>query len=130
MKLTIGALHNLVLGLNAVENVPDVKLAGTVRLAIAINVNLLRPHAEAYERARTRSVAQLYKDNRDDKGRAQRTDAEIQADAMDADAEARKLEAGEFELRMLTTSNLSLEANPKITGGMIAQLAPVITDLS
>lgn len=56
-------------------------------------------------------------------------DAVVSAEFMDADAELR---AGEIELglKSFTTGDLKLDDNPRITGAMIALLAPVLSDLS
>ena len=130
MKLSIGTAHALFLGLAAIEGGADVKVSADVRLAIAINMNKLRPTAEAYERARTRSLATLYAVNRGADGRPLRCDAELQADALDADAAMRSAESDELELRTILKADLRLADNAKITGVVLAQVAPIISDFA
>jgi len=58
MKFTTGQLHNLFLGLSALD-ADEVKLVPDVRLNIAININKVTPFAAAYERASRRLLADL-----------------------------------------------------------------------
>lgn len=125
MRLTIGRIHDLYAALSRLEEAPEIKLAGEVRLKVAININALRPNAEAYERTRTRSIADLYAANRGLGPSERKTEPEIQADAMDANHAMRE-ETADLELRTLLKADLRLEDNPKITGAMLAALVPIV----
>lgn len=128
-KLTLGQAHAVMAGLAALENIPDIKLDGATRLSIAINVNRLKPSVEAYERARLKTAAGLYAANRKPDGSTIRSEAEVQCDALEQDAAARVQETDDMPLKTIAKGDLKLSENPKITGAIIAQLMPILTDI-
>jgi anti-sigma28 factor (negative regulator of flagellin synthesis) len=122
MKLSVGQIHDLYLGLSMLEQAPDVKLTGDVRIRIAIDINKLKPIASAYERARTRTFADLQKQAT---GATKKSDAEVQSELVEENEKIRG-EEHELELRTFLKTDLRLDDNPKITGAMMAQIWPVL----
>lgn len=121
MKLTTGRIHDLLIGLYAIENTVDTKLAGEVRLKIAININAIKPVATIYESSRTKAYHRIVK------GTQERT--EVDAAMIDADQELRAVEY-DINVCTLVKDDLRLDDNPKITGAIVAQVMPIITDLT
>jgi len=132
-SLNIGEIHNLFIGLSALEKDDNVKLTGAVRLKIAIDLNRCRPVAEAYETARAKMFAEISKRfaeriaAAEAKGptQAKPTIAEHELERVLEDQKMRA-EVGHVELRTLVQSDLRLEENPRITGAMIAMILPVL----
>jgi hypothetical protein len=120
MKLSIGKAHSLLVGLNAVDRDDKTKLNGDTRLALAININRLQPVVAAYEKARNAVLTETV-------GEGPLT-AVKEAQFSAADSDLRDKEE-EFDLRRIAKADLRLEDNPRITGGLIAMLAPMLIDL-
>ena len=128
MQLTVGQIHNLYVGLTVLERNDKLKLTPDTRFKMAINLNVLEPVANGYERARTRALADLYRDNRKLEDKKQRTEAEIQADLADADAGLRA-KTEEVELRMLSRTDLKLDENETLLHATLARLLPLVEGL-
>jgi len=128
MQLTVGQIHNLYVGLTVLERNDKLKLTPDTRFKMAINLNVLEPVANGYERARTRALADLYRDNRKLEDKKQRTEAEIQADLADADAGLRAKKE-EVELRMLSRTDLKLDENETLLHATLARLLPLVEGL-
>lgn len=120
MKLTIGKAHSLLVGLNAVDRDDKTRLNGDTRLALAININRLQPIVAAYEKARNAVLAETVGDGP--------LTAVKEAQFSAADSDLRDKEE-EFDLKRISKADLRLEDNPRITGGLIAMLAPMLIDL-
>jgi hypothetical protein len=120
MKLAIGSAHSLFVALTSVDRDDKTKLDGKTRIAIAIDINLLQPHVAAYERVRGERQREIMAS---ESGPAQG------AAFVEADAQLREAEV-EVALRQFATAELKLDDNPRITGAMIAMLAPVLSDLN
>ncbi len=120
MKLTIGKAHSLLVGLNAVDRDDKTRLNGDTRLAFAININRLQPIVAAYEKARNAVLAETVGDGP--------LTAVKEAQFSAADSDLRDKEE-EFDLKRISKADLRLEDNPRITGGLIAMLAPMLIDL-
>ncbi len=120
MKLTIGRAHSLLVGLNAVDRDDKTKLNGDTRLALAININRLQPIVAAYEKARNAVLTETVGDGP--------LTALKEAQFSAADSDLREQEE-EFDLKRISKADLRLEDNPRITGGLIAMLAPMLIDL-
>lgn len=130
--ISMGDIHNLYIGLTTLEKDESVKLTGEVRLKVAINLNRLRPYAEAYETARTKVFAEIGKRyaraaaETEGKGSAVKlTVAEHECERADEDQKLRRKEE-HVELRSLLQSDLRLEENPRITGAMMALIFPIL----
>jgi hypothetical protein len=121
MKISAGGAHDLFVGLNMLEQAPEVSLEGMVRLKVAINMNILRPYAAAYELARTKGLAQI------EAQRKNQSEGQVEFMEMDAGLRAEPLD---LDLKTLSVADLKLETNKRVTGPLIAQLATILTDLS
>ena len=120
MKFTLGQAHALLVGLNAVDRDEKTKLGAQARLAIAININRLTPVVAAYEKARNALLIEIVGEG----PVTQLKEARFAA----ADSGLREQEEG-FELRRIGKAELRLDDNPRITGALIAMLAPILTDI-
>lgn len=128
MKLTVGQSHSLYLAIATIErDAEHYKLAAEVWLKLAINSNALRPIAEGYERGRQRTLADLYRANRDMKPEERRHEAEIQADMLEKDDAERVKEIDVPQLKTFLQPELRVSDNPKI-GSVISRLLPIIDD--
>ena len=121
MKLSLGLAHSLFVALSAVDRDEKTKLDGKTRIAIAIDLNLLQPHITAYERVRAQRLREVA---------GSRVDAIKEAEFAGADAELRDSEIEVGSLKQMSIAELKLDDNPRITGAMVAMLAPVLSDLS
>lgn len=120
MKLTLGTAHGLLIGMNAIDRDDKTRLAAETRMTIAININRLQPVMAAYEKARNALMIEIV-------GEGPITPLkEAQFAAADGGLRER---AEEFELKRIAKAELRLDDNPRITGGLIAMLAPILTDL-
>lgn len=119
MKISNGDAYNLLVALNTVDQDARTKLSGTTRFAIALNINLLRPSMLAFERAREAARAPF----------AALAPLAQQAEISKADQPLFDEEL-EVDLRRFTKAELRLDDNERITGQMIASLAPIIIDFS
>jgi hypothetical protein len=116
----MGLAHSLFVALSAVDRDEKTKLDGKTRLAVAIDINLLAPHVTAYERLRGQRQREIMEG-----AQSQLQNAVL----IEADAELREAEI-EVGLKPFPVAELKLDDNPRITGAMIAMLAPVLSDLS
>ena len=132
MKLTIGQIHNIFVGLTALDQQLE-KAVPAVRLKIGINLNRVRPIAEAFEKAQQRSIAQLSTEAATKQsGCPPETSAEVQArqsnlqnDMMDAIVGLRAAEE-EIEVKTFQQAELNLDENPRVSGDTISRLMPVL----
>lgn len=120
MKLSIGKIHELVAGLSSLED-PEIKLSGDIVLSIAININVLRTFASAYEQARARILANMVTSN-------QGNNQALEANFMEEDAKLRDGEE-EVEIRTIALKALDLDNNPKIRPLTVMRLMPILTGL-
>ena len=120
MKLSLGRAHSLLLGLSAVDRDEKCRIDGKTRIAIAIDINLLQPHVAAYEKVQARKLRDIA---------GEQLDPLKEAEFAAADAELRESEV-EINLKPFSIADLKLDDNPRITGAMIAMLAPVLSDLA
>lgn len=128
MKLSLGAIHDLYVGLNMLERDEKLKLIADVRIKIAVNISRLKPLAAAYERAGARARADLQAANRELEGKAQRSDAELAADFADINEDLRN-KVEDVDLKTFVRKDLRLDENDKIGGITLAQLLPIIDGL-
>lgn len=128
MQLTIGTSYDLYTALSRLEEGKEIKLGGECRLKIAINLNVLRPGAEAFERARSRSIADMLAENRALASELRRSEAEMSADALEMVYVMRE-QTVDVALRPLLKAEINLDANPAISGAMMALLQPILPDL-
>ena len=119
MKLSLGSAHSLLIGLTAVDRDEKCRIDGKTRIAIAIDINLLQPHVAAYEKVRARKLREIA---------GEQLDSLKEAEFAAADAELRESEF-EIALKPFSIADLKLDENPRITGAMIAMLAPALNDL-
>jgi hypothetical protein len=122
MKLAIGTAHSLFVALSSVDRDDKTRLDGKTRIAIAIDINLLQPHVTAYERVRGQRQREII-------GEGERVGALQNAALLEADAELREQEI-EVTLKAFAVAELKLDDNVRITGAMLAMLAPVLSDLN
>lgn len=124
MKLRIGQAHTLLIGLKAMENDKELKLAGDTWIKIATIITALEPKATAYERASQRMLADLIRASRDEKGKPIRSDAEWRADHAEEDNKLREAEL-DIDLPTLLKADLRLSDNP---GLRLSAILPIIED--
>jgi hypothetical protein len=120
MKLTLGRAQSLMIALTAVDRDEKCRLDGRTRIAIAIDINLLQPHVAAYEKVRAQKLREIM---------AEGVNPVKEAEFAAADAELRESEV-ELALKQFALGDLKLDDNPRITGAMIAMLAPALSDLA
>lgn len=126
MKLTTGVAHDLLLGLFAIESTAETKLAGEVRMKIAIDINILKAIAGPYERARAQTYADIVtRMGGWTKVREAGLDRIVEAEMIEADRAMRDSEQ-ELALQTFLKSDLRLDDNPKISGAILAQIMPVL----
>lgn len=125
-KLTTGQVHDLFVAFSLLDREEDLKLTPDVRLKIAININLVKPHAEAYERVRTRALADVNRDNRARDPKERLSEPELQSDYAEKDAALRAAPAEVAGLKTLLKPDLRLDDNPKIGGMILARLWPIL----
>jgi len=121
MKITIGTAQRLLGGLMALERDEKTKL-GEARIKIALNMVRLQPVVEAYERASQARQKQLLSEAT---GNAEVALAHMQHGEDDAVYRAQE---ESIDLKTITMADLKLSDNPRITGAMLAQIAPIISD--
>lgn len=126
--LTTGQLHDLYAKLSEFERLDGLKLAGETWVKLAINANALRPFAEAYERARTRVLGDLYRDNRELPAEKRRGEAEVQADFVAQDEALRAAEV-DVPIKTILKADLRLDDNPKIAAAL-SRLIPIVDGLA
>lgn len=126
MQLTIGQIHDLYVGLTLLDRDETVKLSADVRLKLAIDQNLIKPFADAYERSRTRALADLNMTNRKLEAKDQRSNAELEADFADANQELRAKPQDLEGVKTLARVDLKLDENSKVGGGLLARLLPIL----
>jgi hypothetical protein len=117
MRIKVGDAYNLLIALNAIDSHPTTKLSGPTRFAFAVNINVLKPAALAFERARDLSRSGF--DALDILSRQASISA---ADAVLTDKEL------ELALERISKADLRIDDNERVTGQMIAALAPIIMD--
>lgn len=122
MNLTVGQVHDLFVALGALEQ-NDVRLVGRTRLDIAININLLKPVAESYEGTRLRAFADVENAARDAAPKVGPN--EMQARMVTQNIDMRNAPVAIESLRPLKIADLKLDENPKISGALLAHLAPL-----
>ena len=127
MKLTLGSAHSLLIALTAVDRDEKCRIDGRTRIAIAIDINLLQPPLAAYEKVRAQKLCEIMIGAADSGGG--KIDPIREAEFSAADAELRDGEI-ELNLKPFSVADLKLDDNPRITGAMIAMLAPVLSDLN
>lgn len=108
------AAQRLLGALRTLDAHDSIKLAGMTRLDIARNINRMLPDVLAFEKA---------------VGRLQREAADpAKRDTIVADISALSEATVDFDLVGVETSALRLDDHPRITGDMIASLAPLLKD--
>jgi len=123
MKLTTGIIHDFYAKASMLEKDDAVKLSGEIRFKIGLNLNRMREIAAVYELSRNRSMADIYKANRELEPKDRRSDPELQADFMDMNAKLRAIEH-DLNLKTILKGDLRLDDNPKIGGSVIEVLIP------
>lgn len=134
MKLTVGQIHNIFIGLSALDQQLE-KAGPDVRMKIGINLSRARPIAEAFEKAQQGSIAQLSAaaadrpvDPPETNAGAQARQSKLQNDMMDAIVSLRAAEE-EVEIRVFQKADLNLDENPRVSGDTISRLMPIIEGL-
>lgn len=125
MKLTVGKIHDLYVGLTMLERDDKIKLAGETRFKMAINLNLLQPIAAAYEIARTCEHADVQKKHRGPEPRDRISDEEIEAEMAAKNGMLRGREE-EITLRMLKKDDLKLDDNQTLGHVTLAKILPIV----
>jgi len=120
MKIKIGTAQTLLGGLMNLEKDEKTKL-GDSRFPIAINIERLRPVVAAYESAAQKRMAEMLEDSAPEEREL------IQLRFAEADAGLRDEEV-EIDLKTIERKGLKLDDNTRITGAMLAQIAPMISD--
>lgn len=118
VRLSNIAAQRILVALRGVDNNEAIKLSGMTRLDIARNINRLMPVVVDYEKV-------IQRRHRD----MQPGDANRAANSViSADIEKVAERSGEYDLIEIEPANLRLDDNPRITGDMIAALAPILKD--
>lgn len=126
MPSTIGQIYDLYIGFTLLDRDESLKLSADTRLKLAININLLKPFAEAYERSRTRVLSDLNLVNRKLGAEEKRSEAELQADFADANEALRAATQDIDDLKMLARTDLKLDENTKISASLLARLLCIV----
>lgn len=114
VKLSNMTAQRLLIVLQRIDQNDAVKLPGLVRLDIARNINRLIPNVTAFERV-------LMQKQRERVAGSHNAALEQEMDEL-GDATA------EYELYEIEPTQLKLDDNTRITGDMIAALAPVLKE--
>lgn len=118
MKIRIIAAQRLLGALRTIDQAETVKLPGQLRFDIARNIDRLLPDVNAYEKA----IGAKHREMQSGPEHAAANNAII--------AEIEKMSEAEVDvkLRKLAHLDFRLDDNPRITGDMIASLAPILRD--
>lgn len=120
MKLTNLSAIRMLSSLRAIDSDQNVKLPGQIRLDIARNINRLIPEVSAYEKARNGLQRELKAGNDAIAVEANKT--------VLSDMEALGETEMDISLINLDHGQFNLDDNKRITGDMIAALAPILKD--
>lgn len=112
MKLSNITAQRLLGGLRTIDADPDTKLDAEIRLKIAININRVVPHVQAFEK----TIQHL------------QSEAAKKVNGYDFNAELSKIVDLEesFRLKLINKDDLKLKENVKIKTDTISAIAPII----
>ncbi len=118
VELPISTLDRMTAALRAIDAHDAIQLDGLVRLDIARNINVLLPEVEAFAR-------QVGREHRKIKPGNENIDSN---NKVAEEIEKMRARVMTFDLVPLDVGKLRLDDNKRITGEMIAALAPILTD--
>lgn len=125
MKFTLGQIDDAFAGLTVLNNEESIKLTSEACIKVAINSNLLKPIVQGHNIARFKYIAELNKKNRGLGDSEKRTNAELEAD-LAVWEETERAKEHDIDVRTFLKADLRLADNPKINGGVIAKLWPIL----
>lgn len=121
MKITMKTAVALFNGMSAIDSNEKTDLDDKVRVRLAININLLRPFVEVYEKQRNQMVIRIGAGAKFDP--VVNTNIEIAASEMlDEEIEP------DLALKKFAQADFKLKENKRITGSTIAMIASLIKD--
>lgn len=125
IELTNNQAQRLLTALRNVDGNDAIKLAGLTRLDIARNINRLFPEVGAFERM---AAAQHRGIMRGDSVKGPSPEEVAANNKVLAELETLGQATKTYKLIALEHDKLRLDDNPRITGDMIAALAPILKD--
>jgi hypothetical protein len=129
--MKIGEIHSNLVLINQLDQLAT-DLSAKARIANAVNINNLKPHALSYEKLRGEAWSKIAGDNWDPNTASFKETAAITADEARqiaaVDAELRGAEIEVPTLKQFTVEDLRLDANPKISSNFLVMLQPFLSD--
>jgi hypothetical protein len=121
MRLSYRETQGILIGLRRIDAVDEAKLDPEVRLRIGININRLTPTVQVFEKEVQRIQQSVAPNGKNGVDAAHILEAEkALADLADSQED--------YKLKKFKLDELRLKDNPKIKGGILAQIAPLIKD--